>query len=109
MNGEPLNSWWGYDFDCGQSIDAILDAFNAAGPWQWQRGDSDIYGDYVRCRPTERSRVRVYECSQLRRSQREDPGGFYAELVSDPEGRSEIDEIFRRLLKSIDATDIVDT
>jgi hypothetical protein len=103
------NQWWGYDFNCSQSIEAILAAFNAAGPWQWQLGDSDFYGDYVRCRPNERSRLRVYERSQFWTWQPGNPEGFYAEFESDPEGRSEIDQIFRRLLQEIDATNITET
>jgi hypothetical protein len=103
------NEGWGYDFDCAQSIAAILADFNAAGPWQWQLGDSDIYGFYVRCRPKEHVRVRVYERRQFWTWEPGDGEGFYAELESDPEGRAEIDQVFRRLLQEINATNIVET
>jgi hypothetical protein len=101
--------WWGYDFTCGQSIDVILAAFNAAGPWQWQRGDSDIYGDYLKCRPREHVEVRVYERSGFRTWRLGDRQGFYAELASDAETRSEIDQVFRHLLQRINATNIIET
>src|SRR4029453_5877244 len=103
------NQWWGYYFDCAHSIEAILAAFNAAGPWQWQLGDSDMYGFYVRCRPRERVHLRVYQCSKSRTVQPGDSEGFYAEFESDPESRSEIDQAFRRLLQEINATNIVET
>jgi hypothetical protein len=101
--------WWGYDFTCRQPIEAILSAFNAVGPWQWQPGDSDIYGDYLKCRPKEHAEVRVYERSRFRTWRRGEREGFYAELCSDAETRSEIDQVFRRLLQRINATSIAKT
>jgi hypothetical protein len=109
MDHQMLNEGWAYDFACTRPIEAILAAFNAAGPWQWQQVHSDFCGDYVRCRPTERARVRVYERSQFRAWQAGDREGFYAEFESDPEGRSEIDQVFRRLLQLINATNITET
>ena len=50
---------WGYDFACGKSIDTILAAFNSAGAWQWRLGDSDIYGDYLKCRRKEHADIRL--------------------------------------------------
>ena len=64
MENEALDNmpkeqlWWGYDFTCDQSVDGIFAAFKTASPWRWQLGDSDIYGDYVRCRPNENAEVR---------------------------------------------------
>ena len=101
--------WWGYDFTCAQPIDAILATFNADGPWQWQRGDSDIYGDYLKCLPMEHAEVRVYERSGFRTWRRGDREGFYAELGSGAETRSETDQVFRGLLQRINATNITET
>jgi hypothetical protein len=56
---------WAYDFGCNQSIKSILDAFNEAGPWQWQMRESVIFGDYLSCRPNDRVWVRVHEYSQM--------------------------------------------
>src|SRR5579872_6391166 len=56
-----LEAYWAYDFVCDRPIGAILDAFNAAGPWQWRLHESAVYGDYLNCRPMEHVRVRVHE------------------------------------------------
>jgi hypothetical protein len=101
--------WWGYDFSCCQSVETILAAFKAASPWQWQLGDSDIYGFYVRCRPNENAEVRVYERRQFWTWRPGDGDGFYAELASDPANRSEIDQAFCRLLQVINAKNIAET
>jgi hypothetical protein len=103
------NQWWGYDFTSSQSIGAILAAFNAAGPWQWQQVHSEFCGDYVRCRPTERARVRVYERSQFRSWEPGDREGFYAELESDPDAWPEMDQVFRSLLQRINAKNVTET
>ena len=42
---------WAYEFACNLSLDAIREAFNAAGSWHWRPVDSDSYGDYLVCRP----------------------------------------------------------
>ena len=104
---------WSYDFACDQPIDAILAAFNAAGPWQWEMRDSDFYGDYLSCRPKERVHVRVFEYARNWRAvsagRRE---GFSAWLECDAENtatRSETDQVFRRLLQGINATKIIET
>ena len=107
-------SYWAYDFTCDQQIEAILAAFNAAGPWQWELRDSAVYGDYLSCRPGEGVRVRVHEYPQtgaygtvvgLRDK------GFSALLRIDPEGmatRSGIDGIFRSLMQAIDAKNMAE-
>src|SRR5262245_58556195 len=111
---------WAYDFDCGQSIERILDAFNAAGPWQWQMRESVIFGNYLSCRPNDRVWARVHEYSQMgggpvpllatehfiasagRRGK-----GFAAALQINDDNwadlSSEIDQVFRRLLQEINA------
>jgi hypothetical protein len=109
-----LKAYWAYDFASDQPIEAILAAFNAAGPWQWMLRESAVYGDYLNCRPTERVRVRVHEYPQtgeygtfvgLRDK------GFSALLAIEAEGgatRSEIDGVFRHLLQTINATDMTE-
>jgi len=101
--------WWGFDFTCDQSVEAILAAFKTASPWPWQLGDSDIYGFYVKCRPNENAEVRVYERRQFWTWRPADGDGFYAELVSDPANRTEIDQEFRRLLQVINSKKIAET
>ena len=93
-----LKAYWAYDFACDQSLEAIVAAFNAAGPWQWTQRESAVYGDYLNCRPKERVRLRVHEYPQtgeygtfvgLRDK------GFSALLEIDADGvatRSEIDD-----------------
>ena len=51
---------WAYDFTCNQPIEAVLAAFNAAGPWQWQLHETTVYGDYLNCRPMQQVRLRVH-------------------------------------------------
>ena len=101
-------TYWAYDFACDQPIEAVLAAFNAAGPWQWELRESAVYGDYLSCRPNEHARVRVHEYPQtgaygtfigLRDK------GFSAQLeVESGATQSAIDGVFRRLLHAIDAT-----
>jgi hypothetical protein len=105
----PELQHWGYDFSCSRSINAMLAAFNAAGLWQWNVGDSDIYGFYLKCRPTERAEVRVYERAQFRTGRAGSRGGFWAELSSEDASRSEIDQHFRQLLNVIKASSITET
>jgi hypothetical protein len=105
---------WAYDFTCRQPIEAIRDAFNAAGPWQWRLNDSHFYGDYLNCRPQEHVRLRVHEYpgngmfqfSGLRSS------GFKALLeieAASAATQSEIDAVFRRLLQAINAANVTET
>jgi hypothetical protein len=84
----------------------MLVALNAAGPWQWTMGDSDVYGFYLKCRPTEHAEIRVFERAQFRTGGRGSREAFWAELLSDAESRSEIDQHFRRMLSAIKATNI---
>jgi len=109
MDHQGLNEGWAYDFVCTRPIGAILAAFNAAGPWQWQRVHSDFCGDYVRCRPTGRARVRVYQRCQFQAWQPGDRGGFYAELESELDAWPEVDQVFRHLLQGIGAKNITES
>lgn len=102
---------WAYDFDCDRSMEAILAAFNAAGPWRWVLGDSPTYGDYLNCRPQTDVRVRLHEYPQAYFTGHREKG-FSALLEIRPESeakRFEIDNVFRRLLQAIDATNITET
>ena len=110
---ELKTCYWAYDFACDQPIEAIPAAFNTAGPWQWQLRDSDFYGDYLNCRPKQHVRLRVHEYPSkghvkfvgLRYK------GFKALLQIDAERmatRSEIDDVFRRLLQGINATNVTE-
>ena len=109
-----LKAYWAYDFVCDRPIEAIRDAFNVAGPWQWTLRESAVYGDYLNCRPMDHVRMRVHEYPQtgeygtfvgLRDK------GFSALLeVEAGSGatQSEIDGAFRHLLQTINATDITE-
>ena len=97
---------WGYDFNCDKSIAAVHAVLNTEGPWQWTIGDSDIYGDYLKCRPKERADIRVYDARQFWRWSAGDREGFWAELACDGEDRAQIDLKFRDLLGVINATNI---
>ena len=105
-----LKAYWAYEFNCELSMEAILAAWNAAGPWQWVLGESTTYGDYLNCRPEEHVRVRVHEHPQMLFVRRLDRG-FSALLEIRPEGtatQAGIDGVFRRLLQAIDATNITE-
>jgi hypothetical protein len=104
---------WAYEFACDRPIEAIPAAFNAAGPWQWQLHDSHFYGNYLNCRPQDRVRLRVHEYPSkgvisfvgLREK------GFKALLEIEAGSgttRSEIDDVFRRLLQTINATNVME-
>ena len=104
---------WAYDFTCDQALAAIPVAFNASGPWQWLLRDSHFYGDYASCRPMEHVRLRVHEYPS--KGMLEFVGlhdkGFKALLEIAAEGkamRSEIDDIFRRLLRAINAANVTE-
>jgi hypothetical protein len=105
----PELQHWGYDFSCWKSVDAMLKAFNAAGPWQWEMGDSDFYGFYLRCRPNPSARIRVYNEAEFRTSPLWVSCRFWAELYSESEARPEIDQQFLRLLKGVKAKRITET
>src|SRR4051794_28341011 len=62
---EMLKAHWAYDFACDRSIEAILAAFNEAGPWHWEPRESAVYGDYLNSRPSEGVRVRVHQYPQM--------------------------------------------
>jgi hypothetical protein len=105
-----LKAYWAYDFTCDQPIEAILAAFNSAGPWRWVLGESAVYGDYLNCRPKEHVRVRLHEYPQMLFVGFRDKG-FSALLEIHAESmatRFEIDGVFRRLLQEIDATNITE-
>jgi hypothetical protein len=105
---------WAYDFTCKQPIEAIRDAFNAAGPWQWQLNDSHFYGDYLNCRPQEHVRLRVHAYpgnGMVRFTGLRFWGGYKAMLEIAPAGtvtQSEVDDVFRRLLQGIKARHVTE-
>jgi hypothetical protein len=101
--------YWAYDFACDQPMEAILAALNSAGPWQWVMGDSSTYGDYLNCRPQEHVRVRLHEYPQMLFVGSRRGKGFSALLeirIESVATQIEIDDVFRRSLQEIDATNI---
>jgi hypothetical protein len=105
-----LKAYWAYDFTCDHPIEAILAAFNSAGPWQWVLGESAVYGDYLNCQPEEYVRVRVHEYPQMLFVGLRDKG-FSALLeirAASMAIRSQVDDVFRRLLQAIHATNITE-
>jgi hypothetical protein len=103
---------WAYDFACDRPIEAVLAAFNAAGPWAWQLRETVVYGDYLNCRPMEHVRLRVHEypfAGAYGTFTGLGDTGFKALLQIDAESsatQSEIDRVFRRLLQAIDASNV---
>ena len=111
--------YWAYVFTCEQPIEAMLAAFNAAGPWPWRLGDSAWYGDYLGARPAQGVRLRIHEFPS---SGSEEAGvyvgpgtvdgvaydrGFTALLeVEDPAAKAEIDRVFHGLLAAIGAANV---
>src|SRR6185503_5302794 len=109
-----LTAYWAYDFSCDQPIEAILAAFNAAGPWQWELRESGVYGDYLNSRPEKHVRARIHEYPFTG-----DSGtfvglrdrGFTALLQADAESvstRANIDGVFRGLLLAIKAMNVTE-
>ena len=98
--------FWGYDFDCSAPLEGMLAAFNSAGAWQWRVGDSDMYGDYLKCQPKEDAKIKVYDARKFWTWQAGDPEGFWAELSCGPGDRAEIDRSFLELLRGTSARDI---
>lgn len=109
-----LKAYWAYDFACGRSLANMLAHFNQAGPWTWEARESAWYGDYLRTRPTEGVRVRLHEYPQggeagtfVGRQKQ----GFSALLQIDGDSaasRAEIDEVLKRLLAGIGATELTE-
>jgi hypothetical protein len=106
---------WAYDFACDLPIEGILAAFNAPGLWQWQLRESHFYGDYLNCRPKEHVRLRVHEYPGTGMLMFKFAGssdkGFKALLEIEAESgatRSEIDDVFQRLLQAINATNVTE-
>jgi len=107
-------AYWAYDFTCDHRIEAILAAFNAAGPWQWQQRESAVYGDYLNCRPLQHVRLRVHEYPSVGEygtviGLRDK--GFTALLQGGSEStstRAAIDDVLRRLLQAIKATNVTE-
>jgi hypothetical protein len=101
---------WAYDFTCDQPIEAILAAFSAAGPWEWQLRETSTYGDYLNCRPQPHVRLRVHEYP-FRAFVGLRGKGFKALLqieVGSTATRAEIDDRFRRLLQAINAANLTE-
>jgi hypothetical protein len=111
---DMLKAYWAYDFVCDRPIEAILTAFNQAGPWQWEPRESAVYGDYLNSHPLEGVRVRVHQYPQMGEygvfiGLRDK--GFSALLQVDAEcaaTRSAVDDAFRSLLQRINATDMTE-
>ena len=59
-----LTADWAFVFTCDLPMEAILEDWNAAGPWQWTLRDSAWYGDYLNTRPVEGVRARIHEFPQ---------------------------------------------
>ena len=107
MSPPSDRQFWGYDFSCRETVDALLAAFNAAGPWQWTLGDSDVYGFYLKCRP-DRAELRIFQAAQFRTSDTSDPTKFWAEIASDAEVRPQIARQFLELLDRVHARNVTE-
>ena len=111
---------WAFEFACNLSLDAIREAFNAAGSWHWRPVDSDSYGDYLVCRPEPyasvgkyvKFRVHEYPGNGLFKLDGLDPlGGYKAQFEIAPQSaitRPEIDVVFRRLLEAVQAQSVIE-
>ena len=54
-----------YAFDSDLTLEQMQSILNAAGPWQWEMGDSYWYGDYLRTRPNQdQGKVAIMEQRQ---------------------------------------------
>ncbi len=109
-----LEDDWAYDFACARTLEEVLAAFNAAGPWQWQARESYWYGDYLNTRPETGLHVRVHEyglggvgVSAAGLHDR----GFMVLLQIEKDSsatRSEVDRVLRDLLSLVETTAIVE-
>jgi hypothetical protein len=107
-----LKADWAYDFACDQPIEAILDAFNAASPWQWGMRDRLHWGDYLSCRPKEGVQVRVLKYPKrygVVVGFRDKSFKALLEIeAASMATQSEIDDVFRRSLQAINATNVTE-
>jgi hypothetical protein len=94
-----------YSFTCKESsTEALRDALNALGGWQWFMGDSYWYGDYVACKPYEGVRIRIVDFPK----RVNDEYRYDADVrLRDSKTPLEVvDEAFRRVLAQIGAHDV---
>ena len=120
-----LETYWAYAFACHRSLEAILSAWNDAGPWRWEMRDSHWYGDYLSVRPIAGVRARIHEAFPAPGDEPPLPGpGFFARVwralgrplagserysalleiePGSPATRAEIDGVLRGLLQRIGA------
>ena len=115
-----LQEYWAYVFTSGKPIELILEAWNEAGPWQWQLRDSAWYGDYLNTQTVPGTRVRIHEFP----TQASEAGiyvgpgtvegvqyaqGYTALLQIKPESsaiKAEIDGVLRGLLEKINVENL---
>jgi hypothetical protein len=102
---------WSYQFNCVLAPAEILAMFNATGPWEWSHREGHWYADYLNCRPSGTSRVRIHDRRQhFFGSDKLEPGPRYkcqleTTSTSDHE-RSTIDVVFREMLAALPVTDL---
>jgi len=109
-----MDEHWAYDFTCDRPIDAILAAFNEAGPWQWELRENTIYGSYLNTRPQTGVRAQIHEYPFT------GPYGAFTGLhargfnallevrTGSGAARSEIDGVVRTLLGMVGATNVAE-
>ncbi len=98
----PDSAAWAYDFTFERSLEALLAALEAAGPWPWQGRDSHWHGSYLNSRPEPGVRVRIHHFP-------DQPQPFSALLELQPEAaarRAAIDAVFRAALAGAGARDL---
>jgi len=109
MTSNPSTSRdWAYDFQCDLSLEALLDALEAAGPWTWTMRESYIEGSYLNTRPDD-TMIKINEHPQ---GFVERPGeaGFSTLVRTKSENadfRQELDRTLVELLKAVGVKDLV--
>ena len=96
-------AYWSYEFQCKQSLEAILDILIETSQWDWHLRDSYWYGDYLNSRPMQGVRVRIHEWPESR---------YTILLQIDSESTADrliIDESIKVIFDKIEAKNVCET
>ena len=94
---------WAYTFGCDLPLEDVCRILNEATPSRWwHHDDSAWYTEYLSCRPTPDTRIRIHNLDES------DAKGtlFSAQLDAEDDKRAETDAAFRKALALIAIRDL---
>jgi len=110
MTSNPKTSLdWAYEFQCDLSLEALLDALEANGPWSWTQRESYVEGSYINCRPDGHSRIKINKFPQgfVDRDGQEGFSALIRTSLDHAAARQALDRSLKELLKAVGATELV--